>query len=655
MQEQTREILWNIPLWASAGIYLLLLAVLIIAVRRAFYYYSLWMKGQGNVKIDRIGRRIRDLFIYTIGHKKTISDKYAGFMHLLIFFGFLTLFIGTVIVWIEHRTPLHFFYGNFYLIFSLIMDIAGLLLIAGILMALYRRFVIKPERIKTNREDIIILLTLLIIAITGFFIEGARIAANNFPPFEIWSPVGHMAARLMVAVHSPEQIPSLHRVFWIFHAILAFYFIGLIAYTKLAHIFISSLNIFFRSYEPKGALSPVYDMERLDSLGVAKLEDFTWKQLLDLDACKNVRCGRCQDECPAHLSEKPLSPKCYLRKLDAHMHEKDAPAMYEMITEDEIWSCTTCGACREACPVLVEQVDKIVDMRRHLLFSGKLTGNASRILQNMMNSGNPYGQPRSARADWAEGLGVKMAEEGKDNGLLYWVGCAGAYDARNQKVARAMVNILNRAGIGFSILGAKETCTGDAARRMGEEGLFQMLANQNIETLKKHNIKKILTHCPHCLNTIKNEYPQFGGEFEVIHHSEFISNLIKEGKIRLQKELNSVATYHDSCYLGRYNDIYNPPRSILNAISGIKLKEMDRTMDKSFCCGAGGGHMWMEINIGKKINHMRIEQAAGLNPDIVATACPFCLVMLDDAAKAKGLEEKIRVKDIALLVEEAMR
>lgn len=660
MQEFTREILWNIPAWASVGIYFVLIFVLAILAKRTFYYYKLWTSGRNGIKIGRIGERIKDLIIYTIGHKKTIRDAYPGTMHLLIFIGFVTLFIGTVIVWIEHRTPIHFFYGNFYLIFSLIMDIAGIMLIAGILMALYRRFIIKPDRIKTNREDIIILLTLLIIAITGFFIEGARIASNNFPAFEIWSPVGYIAAKFMITVHAPEQIPSLHKVFWIFHAALTFFFISLIAYTKLSHIFIASLNIFLRSYEPKGALSPVYDMEKLDSLGAAKIEDFTWKQLLDLDACKNVRCGRCQDECPAHLSEKPLSPKCFLRRLDAHMHEKndkrikDAKPMYEMITEDEIWSCTTCGACREQCPVLVEQVDKIVDMRRYLLFSGKLSGNASRILQNMMNSGNPYGQPQTARADWAEGLGVKIAEEGKENGLLYWVGCAGAYDARNQKVSKAMVNILKTAGIRFSILGTKETCTGDAARRIGEEGLFQMLAGQNIETLKKHNIKKILTHCPHCFNTIKNEYPQFEGEFEVVHHTEFIASLIEQGKIKPQKELNLNITYHDSCYLGRYNDIYNQPRNILNSIKGIKLNEMEKSHEKSFCCGAGGGHMWMEINIGKKINHMRIEQAAKQNPDAVATACPFCLVMLDDAAKAKGLEDKIKVKDIAIIVDEAM-
>jgi Fe-S oxidoreductase len=452
----------------------------------------------------------------------------------------------------------------------------------------------------------------------------------------------------------------------------------LIPYSKHLHLILAPFNIFFKSLGPKGALMPILNMEEAESFGVSNVEEFTWKQLLDLYTC--AECGRCEINCPAHLSEKPLSPRHLIHDLKVHLLEKgsnllrsknggdgktetgEAAEGYEgksligdVVSEDKIWSCVTCGSCMEQCPVSNEHVDKIVDMRRYLvLMESKFPSEVQAVFRNMENNSNPWGIGWATRGDWAKDLGVKIMSEDSNVDILYWVGCAGSFDERNKKISTSLVNIFNKAGVNFGILGAEEKCCGDSARRIGNEYLFQMLAAETIEILKNYNVKRIVTQCPHCFNTLKNEYPQFGGEFEVLHYTEFITELIAEGKLKLNKPINKTISYHDSCYLGRYNTIYDAPRKILKSIPGVKLVEMLRNKAKSICCGAGGGRMWMEEHLGKRINEMRLQDALDVNPDLISTVCPYCLTMFEDAIKEKDVQESLKSKDIAELVEEAM-
>jgi Fe-S oxidoreductase len=443
---------------------------------------------------------------------------------------------------------------------------------------------------------------------------------------------------------------------------------GAIAYAalywnRLWHIIVSTLNVFFRPPEPRGALIPI-NLEATENFGATKVQDLTWKQLMDVDAC--TRCGRCQDACPAYASEKPLNPKKMLQDIKGQLVE-EAPYLLkgmvanpgrdlisEVVGEEEIWNCTTCRACSEACPIYIEHVDKIVDMRRNLVLErATIPETGEGALRSIEARGHPWRGTTATRTDWAEGLDIKVISDDSDVEILYWVGCTSALEDRSIKVAQAMGKLLELAGVDFGILGAEESCCGDPARRMGNEYLFQMQAQSNIELMKNYGVKKIVTNCPHCYNTIKNEYPQFGGEFEVIHHTEFVAELLQEDRLRIIKSDRGVVTYHDACYLGRYNDIFAPPRQILRSMPDITLVEMERNQERGFCCGAGGGHMWLEESTGRRINEMRTEQAIDAKARIVATACPYCLQMFEDGIKAKAAEESLKVMDVVELVAES--
>jgi Fe-S oxidoreductase len=446
---------------------------------------------------------------------------------------------------------------------------------------------------------------------------------------------------------------------------LALGLIALLGYTKLLHIITSGANQYFRSFAPKGELKPIPDIENTETFGVGKIEEFTWKQLLDGEAC--TRCGRCQERCPAYLSEKPLNPKKLTLDLKEHLYEmkpyllsnsksekERKPLIGGAILEDEIWSCTTCRACMEECPVFIEHIDKIVEMRRNLVLMQSIFPNEVKLVfKNMETNYNPWGIGFSQRADWAKEQNVKIRAEEKGE-YLFWVGCSGSFDDRNKKVSKAIVKILQAAKVDFAILGEEETCCGDSARRIGNEYLAQILMQGNIEIFKNYEVKKIITMCPHCYNTFKNEYHQFNGNYEVYHHTEFIFNLIKTGKLSLKNGQSLNLTYHDSCYLGRYNNIYSEPREVLKSLGKIEFKELDWKKERSFCCGAGGGRMWMEESLGKRINQMRVEQIVEKNVNTVATACPYCLTMLEDGVKEKGQTEKISVFDLAELVEKSL-
>lgn len=636
-----------------------------------FKRYRLWRLAGKENRFDHLWVRLRTTLTVAVAHFRIVSiwEAYPGVMHFLIFSGTALLFLGKIIRLFSYPVGLTNPPQGVFLYASLASEIGAILIIVGGCIAIYRRYILKPSRLDTTREDTLIFGWVFLILLTGFMIKGYRIATSEVgspTDWAMWSPVGYLLSYVFPTFMTQvtDEILVWHRA--IIHTLPAFILLAyiLVGRSRLQHILLSPINIFFRSLKPKGALVPV-DLEEAETFGTAKIEDFTWKQLLDLDAC--TRCGRCQDNCPAYLTSKPLSPKGVIVDLKAHLYEVyPVPLMTkpresrrdmiaDVITPEVIWACTTCGACQEACPVFIEHINKIIDMRRNLVLEqAEMPETAEVALRCIEERGHTCKGTTYSRTDWCDGLDVKLISEDRDVDVLYWVGCAAALEDRNVKVSAAFARVLKAAGVNFAILGDEESCCGEPARRMGNEYLFQMQALKNIETLKGYGVKKIVTTCPHCYNTLKNEYPQFGGEFEVVHHTEFIADLIKQGKLKLASEMNKKVTYHDPCYLGRHNDIYDSPRQVLTSIPQAKLVEMERHRSKSFCCGAGGGHMWME-ETGTRINEVRTGHALETKSEIVATACPYCLQMFEDGIKAKEATEYFKAMDIAELVADAIQ
>jgi len=634
--------------------------------------YKLWHLGKPDECSKNIGKRIR-VFIRTtvvdaLAHRRFLRDPYPGIMHLMIFWGFVILLLAAAIDATTHYINRHIT-GAPYLWFSLIVDIGGLLVLIGIIMAAYRRYIWKPKRLNTILDDGIVLTSLAVILITGFMVEGLRQAATELtvhPDWAVWSLGGFVFAKAFAGM-SQNSLLFWHKSLWWFHSALTIGGIMYIAlvFSKFQHIVVSPLNVFFRSLGPVGAPAPI-DIENTEILGVGEIKDFTWKQLLDLDACTD--CGRCQDACPAWATGKSLSPRKVVQDLKVHMLKAannqanqfdNAPTLVgEAPSEAEIWSCTTCGACQETCPVYVEHIVKIIDLRRNLVLAhSKMPESAQLMLKNMQLRGHPWAGVQSLRlrGDWTSGLELNILAEGGNAHTLFWVGCTGALVERNVEATLSMTRVLKAAGVDFGVLGDAETCCGDPARRAGYEFQFQIMAEQNIEMFKSHNIKEIVTSCPHCYNTIKNEYPRYGGDFKVVHYTQLIADLIRQGKLKLTNKLNSILTYHDPCYLGRYNSIYMEPRRILQAIPKTKLKEMERSRNTSFCCGGGGGLMWIEEQPGTtKINHMRIEDVLKTGAETVVTACPYCLQMFEDGIEYKDIKDSLKARDLVELVEGAM-
>jgi Fe-S oxidoreductase/nitrate reductase gamma subunit len=630
--------------------------------------YRLWHLGREDKRTDNILTRIKTTLGVAFAHLRLLSEAYPGWMHFLIFWGAAMIIVSKIIRLFSYVVGIDNPPQDVFLYASLASEIGAILIIIGGLLAIYRRYVIKPSRLDTKPDDTLVFLFVFLILLTGFMIKGYRIATSEVSPTDwaVWSPIGYGFSKIFAtfATHYRNEILVWHRV--LFHTAIAFVFLVyvFVSRSRIQHLWLSPLNVFFRSLRPKGALVPI-DIEKAETFGTSKIEDFTWKQLLDLDAC--TRCGRCQDSCPAHLSGKALSPKKVIQDLKDHLNqvypypfvkkpvETRRDMISEAITEEVIWDCTTCRACQQACPVYIEHIDKIVDMRRNLaLERAQFPESAQQALTSLGTRGHPWRGTTATRTDWTSGLEIKTLSENKDIEVLYWVGCTAALEDRNMKVAQATARIMQAAGINFGILGVEETCCGDPARRMGDEYLFQTLCQKNIETFRGYNVRKIVTTCPHCFNTLKNEYPQFGGNFEVIHHTQLIADLLREGKLQIGGTDGKKLTYHDSCYLGRYNDIYRAPREILRAVSGTKSVELARSGAKSFCCGGGGGHMWMEEPIDKRLNVRRVEDVIKAKVDVVATACPYCLSMLEDGLKAKAAEETIKARDLSELVIEAV-
>ncbi|MGQ9510130.1 MAG: heterodisulfide reductase-related iron-sulfur binding cluster [Thermodesulfobacteriota bacterium] len=643
----------------------------------AFFFFSLWRLhfrvwnlGKPQERMAHMGIRLKTLLLTTFTHLRFWNEKYPATMHFLIFWGIILIFLGKIVRLFSFFIELTIPPQSLFLYSSFVSEIGGLWVFVGGVLAIFRRYLLKPERLETKIDQTLVFVWGFGILISGYLIKGYRIAVAGSPPpnWFSWAPISYPISNLFLIFPNDflNELFIWHRIF--IHALpflILFIYITL-SDSPLKHLFFSPLTVLFRPLAPKGALTPISDFEEVDTYGASDLFHFTWKQLLDLEACTN--CGRCQDHCPAYLSQKPLSPKKVIQDLHLLLQQKrrrllwnpssktnQGPSIIEFLSEDVIWACTFCINCYEQCPVFISAHDKIIEMRRYLvLMESRYPREIREVFRNLERMGNPWGAQRQLRADWAVELGVKTLYEDPDVEFLYFLGCFKGYDDRSKKVAISMIRILKHAGVKFGILGREEVCCGDPARRIGNEYLYKKIAEKNIEILSQYRVKKILTTCPHCFNTLKNEYPQFGGTFEVIHQTEYLDQLIREKRV-FPKIINPIkVTYHDSCYLSRYNGIYKEPRKILTTIPGIKLKEMERARLRSFCCGGGGGRMWMEEPPGKRINEMRVEQALALEPHVIATACPYCLTMFEDGLKAKGKEASVYVYDIAELLEKAI-
>lgn len=664
-----------------ATILILLAVALVIFSVRAWKLYRYMMRGkrEERLKDRKVWERVGTVLINVFGQKKLFRELNPGIQHFLIFWGFVILSLATietVISGIFRSFSLEFLGHYPYTAYSIMKEFFGVLVAAACLYGLARRFIIRPKRFDYSLESqfdaTFILMMILTLMVTMFIAEAANLAMELsgresierlvFGSDYISNPVSFFIAR-DVLLDKGMSYMGLRWTFlsaWWVHYIVLLSFGVYIPFSKHLHLLSAIPNVFLSSLTPKGELRNLnLEDEKAESFGVGKIEDFTWKQLLDLYAC--TECGRCHINCPAQYTGKELSPRKLILDLKEHLIEKgprlvsgkgefEKSLIGVSVKEKELWACTTCRACQEECPVFIEHPDKIIDMRRHLvLMESKFPEEVQITFKNLETNYNPWSFGYSARADWAQGLDIPLASEKKNFDYLFWVGCAGSFDERGKKITQAFVKILKTAGVDFAILGTEEKCTGDSARRIGNEYLAQILIKENVETLKKYKFKKILTFCPHCFNAIKNDFPQFGAKYEIMHHSEFIAELIKQGKIKVNGDSLKL-TYHDSCYLGRYNGIYDEPREVLRAGKGVDLIEMARRRDKAFCCGAGGGRIWMEEKEGTRISEDRVKEALSLSPDAIATACPFCLTMMEDGLKAVDKDGKVKAFDIAEVV-----
>ena len=625
-------------------------------------------------KVDNWGWRIKSVFKYFFGQRNVIREL-SGWGHFFIFWGFMILGLATIEMFVRGYVP-HFNWGlvlghTLDSVLTTAFDFFGTAVIVAVIIAVIRRYIVQPDRLRKDfaaRLDAGLILGMIFTLMVSMFFTNGFIIKNEHA-LAGFTPVSNFFATLVST--GKGSMPSGYHWAWWIHNIIILTFLAYIPHSKHVHLIGALPNILTRrkpEERKRGVLKKI-DFESVDfesedvSLGVGKVEDFTWPEILNFYAC--TECGRCQDNCPAYHSGKALNPALLIHELKEYMNEagpglvKNKPPekqlIGDVISEDVIWACTTCAACVEVCPVFIEHVDILQDMRRYLTMDqANVSPEVSKTLDNMENIGNPWGLPNQNRTKWCEDLEVPLMKDKKEADYLYWVGCAAALDPKNQNVARALVKILKAANIDFAILGTEESCTGDSARRLGQEYLFQMMAENNIETLNKYKFKKILTTCPHCFNTLGNEYKEFKGDYDVIHHSQFIDELISRGKIAPKKTVEKRMTYHDACYLGRHNSIYEAPRSVAGSVSTGEIVEMRRSREKALCCGAGGGMMWMDEDTDKRVNLERFSDVEASNAEITATACPFCNIMLDDARKMKGKEDAVEVKDIAELVAESI-
>ena len=659
--DATREVMWNI----SHGwiMYLLLVPTLAVAAYGINRRVRLWRRACPIDRLDRPWERLRHVWNQAILQRRTMRDRYAGIFHAFIFWGLITLTIATTVVMVHHDFGLPIMKGRFYLYFqSLFVDVLGGLATLGIVMAGYRRWVSRPRALVYHQEATWILIVSLAIMISGFLIEGWRIVVTE-DPWGAWSPFGYLVGKLSSKWMGGELLQQAHQVLWWGHLVLVFGFIAWAPYTKLIHPLTSLLNVYASHLGPVGGSLKSIDFDSEQALGVNQLSRFTWKDLLDLDAC--TECGRCHEVCPANDVGKALSPRDLILDLRDHMHsegvvdhpderlkERGLTSRVAAAAPERLWQCTTCAACVEVCPVQIEQLPKIVDLRRYqVMEEADVPPEIQAAMASLESRGHPFAGSRFSRLDWKEGLDVPIMGDGAEAPeVLLWVGCGGALLERNQKSIRALAELLNRAGVRYAILGREEKCTGDPARRVGNEFLFEQLALENIQTLDQHQVKTIVTSCPHCFNSFKNEYPRLGGTFEVVHHSEFIGQLIESGRLTLKPSDQNVMTFHDPCYLSRHNGQTLAPRTLLNAVSSAPLQEPMRTGRQSFCCGGGGGMSFVDEPAGQRVNQARSRELVATGAQTVAVGCPFCTTMLEDGIRSLEGTDEVTVKELSEIV-----
>jgi Fe-S oxidoreductase len=663
--EATRPVLWNVThVWVM---YLMFAVSVVVAGYGVYRRVAMWRRGLPANRFDHPAERLKNLFKHALGQRRTIREKYAGFFHTFIYTGFIILTAATTVVMLDYDFGLSIMRGAFYLYFqSFVVDVFGALVLIGVGIAAARRFVIRPVKLVYTGESLLILAAIFLITLTGFLIEGWRIAATS-DPWGAWSPFGYLVAQASQSLMSMEAMKTAHLATWWAHAVLVFGFIAWAPYTKMIHALTGPLNVYTARLAPSGASLKALDFDKLaetgEPMGVKTLAGFTWKDLLDLDAC--TECGRCVSVCPANAAGKSLSPRdlvidlrSFARSLGSGGASAFAAPIFNTVpaaSPERLWQCTTCGACMEACPVFIEQPTKIVDLRRYLVMEeSDFPDTMQEAISSLESRGHPFRGTQSSRLDWAGGLNVKTFADARDAEVLLWVGCGGALIERNQKVVRATAQLLEKAGVKFAVLGREEKCTGDPARRIGNEFLFEMMAKDNVETLNGYGVKKIVTSCPHCFNTLRNEYPQFGGDYEVYHHTEFLAKLVDEGRIKPAAHGDETVTFHDPCYLGRHNGVFDAPRRLVQ-ISSRSTVEMKQNREQGFCCGGGGGMSFIEEPKDKRVNQERARQALETGADVVAVGCPFCMTMLEDGVNAKRGERNVKVMDVAELLWRAVQ
>jgi Fe-S oxidoreductase len=661
-------------------------------VKTRIRYIKLGKKAEFNKTVKE---RIDALLIYVFGQKKLLKDKKSGTMHVMFFYGFLLVQFGAIdLIWKGLAPGSHLPLGPLYPYFTFFQEIVVFIILVGVIWGFYRRYIEKLVRLKRGFLAGLVYLFLTGLMLCTLLANGMDIVWHGSDAS--WSEPVAQAIAAIFSWLPKTAAAALFFVFWWGHLLFLLAFLVYVPQGKHAHLIAGIANVWLGRTHKVGQLSTIdFEDETQETFGVSKIEDFNQKQLVDLYAC--VECGRCTNMCPASGTGKMLSPRELILKLRNHLTEKgaavtsrqpwmpaplfkhtrgnqlamaseaaaalesDVSLIGNVITEEEIWACTTCRNCEDQCPVMNEHVDKIIDLRRYLVLTeGKLDADAQRAMTNIERQGNPWGINRKERVNWRDGreeIHVPTAKELKKAGeefeYLFFVGSMGSYDNRSQKIAQSLAHVLNLAGVKFAILGNEEKNSGDTPRRIGNEFLFQELANANIETFKKYDVKKIVTIDPHAFNTLKNEYPEFGLEAEVYHHTELLCQLIKEGKLTPKNPVNEVISFHDSSYLGRYNEVYDAPREILKSIPGVQLVEAERNRENAMCCGAGGGRMWMEEHAGTRINVARTEQLLALNPTMIGSGCPYCLTMISDGTKAKEVDDQVQTLDVVEILEKS--
>ncbi len=678
----SRQVYWNIH--GHLILYLFVVAAVSVFSYGVYHRVKMWLQGKPENRFDGVVGRAFWMGWDTFLQRLVLRELIPGAIHAMLFFGFVVLFIGTCIVVLEAdlglpvlSTPSYFYWG-----FTIVLNVFGLAAIGGVFFAFIRRYVVKSAYLDNDGDDFFALALIAVILLTGHFLQALRLAHDQ-PWWAPYSFLSYLTAQLFWNANK-ETLASVHMVTWWTHLFLVMFWVAYLPFSKLWHIFAGMTNLFFRSSKHRGIINKLnVEDENAESFGLAKLEDFTWKQLLDADAC--IRCGRCQENCPAKLTEKPLNPKKVIQDIKKQMEEvyalkRNAAAAAkgnggehaqaagenasseaaaagvknihgDVITGDVLWSCTTCRACEANCPMGIEHLDAIVGMRQYLtMMESSFPQEVVKVFKGLENNGNYLAFGSNKRFDWAQGMDIKQLSDDPEHEILFWVGCHGSFDDRAIKVTKAFIKILQAANVKFRVLGTEEKCCGETARRTGNELLAQTLITGNIETLKGYKVKKIVTTCPHGYNCLKNEYPTFGGNFEVYHHTEYIAGLLADGRLKIKSNGIGSVAFHDSCYLGRYNDIYAAPRRVLKAVPGLELREASRKKRKGFCCGAGGGRMWMEEHLGKRINEERTDQLLATGAKNLSVACPFCLTMISDGLKARNQEENHKVYDVAEII-----